>query len=351
MKSILSQTKPYLFVLITALVITGLWLFACLRPISSDTTPVRVVVAKGYTARDIGESLDEQGLIRSPFVFVLACKAGGATEKLKPGVYELKRTMNMPEMIDHLVSGKTLESWVTMPEGFTARQMADLLQSKCLVGGDAFLRLVLTQGYEFPEYSFVYGHNLEGYLFPDTYLVARGTDVQGITRKMLEAFDRKVIEPNRGDIERVIQEKFGLGRQSFAEGLNKLLIVASMIEREAKVAGDRPLISAVLWNRLAKGMRLEVDATVTYSPGESTDNKDIVYYGDLHRDSPYNTYTRTGLPAGPICNPGLASIKAAMHPASVDYLFYVARPDGSHRFSRTFQEHIAAKNALKNGGR
>ncbi|MCE5322481.1 endolytic transglycosylase MltG [bacterium] len=351
MKEIFVKAKPYVIVLAAVLVITGLWLFICLRPISGDASSVRVVVLKGYTARDIGKSLDEQGLIRSPFVFVLACKAGGATEKLKPGVYELSRAMSMPQMIDHLVNGRTLESWVTIPEGFTTRQIADLLQSKQLTAGDAFLGLAFTAGSEFPEYSFIYGSSLEGYLFPDTYLIARGTDAQGIARKMLDAFGRKVIEPNRAEIEQTISDRFGLGKQSFAKGLNKLLILASMIEREAKVPGDRPLISAVLWNRLSKGMRLEVDATVTYMPGESTDNKDKIYYGDLHKDSPYNTYTHAGLPAGPICNPGLASIKAAMHPADVDYLYYVARPDGSHHFSRTFQEHIAAKNSIKNGGR
>jgi UPF0755 protein len=122
-----------------------------------------------------------------------------------------------------------------------------------------------------------------------------------------------------------------------------------MVEREAKVPKDRPLISAVLWNRLAKGMRLEVDATVTYSPGESTNNKDKVYLKDLHTDSPYNTYTRDGLPVAPICNPGIKAFVAAMRPASVDHLFYVAQPDGSHKFSRTFDEHIAAKNAIRKG--
>lgn len=351
MKSIFIQIKPYLLVLAAALVITGVWLFICLRPMSSDASVIRVVVVKGYSAKDIGKSLDEQRLIRSPFVFVMACKASGATDKLKPGVYELSRTMSVPEIIRHLVSGKTLESWVTMPEGFTARQMADLLQSKRLASGDAFVRLVLNQRYQFPDYSFVYGGSLEGYLFPDTYLVTRGTDAQGIARKMLDTFDQKVIKPNRPEIEQVINKKFGLGKQSFAEGLNKLLVVASMIEREAKVSADRSLISAVLWNRLAKGMRLEVDATVTYTPGESTNNKGKIYYSDLHKDSPYNTYTHAGLPVGPICNPGLASIKAAMHPANVDYLYYVARPDGSHKFSRSFEEHIAAKDAIKSGGR
>jgi UPF0755 protein len=351
MKDILTQTKSYIYILLAALVVTGLWLFVCLRPVSSDTSGIRVVIAKGSTAKDIGETLGAQKLIRSPFVFVLACRANGATDKLKPGVYELKRSMSVSQIVDSLVSGKTLESWITIPEGFTARQMSDLLHSKQLVSGDAFLRLVLTQGYEFPEYPFVFGHNLEGYLFPDTYLVARGTDAQGIARKMLDTFKKKVVDPNRSDIEQVIRSRFGFGPDKFDKGLYKLLVVASMIEREAKIPKDRPLISAVIWNRLAKGMRLEVDATVTYSPGESTDNKSTIYASDLRRETPYNTYARAGLPAGPICNPGVKSIKAAMHPASVDYLFYVARPDGSHKFSRTFEEHIAAKNAIANGGK
>lgn len=351
MKNILTQTKSYIYILLAVLVIAGLWLVICLRPVSSDTTSVRVVVAKGSTARDISNTLGAQKLIRSPFVFVLACRANGATDKLKPGVYELKKSMSVAEIIDSLVSGKTLESWVTIPEGFTARQMFDLLHSKQLVAGNAFLSLVLSQGYEFPEYSFLYGHNLEGYLFPDTYLIARGTDAQGIVRKMLDTFQKKVIDSNKSDIEQVIRSRFGLGPDKFDKGLYKLLIVASMIEREAKIPKDRPLISAVIWNRLAKGMRLEVDATVSYSPGESTNNEHTIYASDLRRDTPYNTYTRAGLPAGPICSPGVESIKAAMHPANVDYLFYVARPDGSHKFSRTFQEHVAAKNAIAGGGK
>ncbi|MHB9037583.1 MAG: endolytic transglycosylase MltG [Armatimonadota bacterium] len=349
MKTILAQSKPYIIVLAIVLAIAGLALAIGLRPTSSDAAPVRVVVIKGSTAREISETLSEKGLLRSPFVFVLACRVTGASAKLKPGVYELRRSMSVPEMIDRLVSGKTLESWVTMPEGFTARQIADVLEHRQLTSREAFLRLVITQGYEFPDYSFVYGHNLEGYLFPDTYLVARGTDAPGIVRKMLDTFEHKVVNPNRPEIEDVVLKRFGLGRESFPEGLYKLLIVASMVEREAKAPVDRPLIAAVMWNRLAKGMRLEVDATVTYSPGESTDNKDKVYLRDLRADSPYNTYTRSGLPAAPICNPGLESIKAAMRPACVDYLFYVARKDGSHKFSRTFEEHIAAKNAIKNG--
>ncbi|MEN6416458.1 MAG: endolytic transglycosylase MltG [Armatimonadota bacterium] len=341
--------KLYIVVPVVVLVIVGLMIAIGMRPVSSDKTPVRVVVMKGSTARGVSRTLGGSGLIRSPFVFVLACRMSGASATLKPGVYELKRSMGVSEMIDRLVSGRTLENWVTMPEGFTARQMSDALKDRQLISDDAFLRLVIEHGNEFSDYAFVYGNDLEGYLFPDTYLVAKGADSGVIVREMLDAFEKKVVDPNRGEIENVIRKRFGLGKESFAEGLYKLITVASMIEREAKIPSDRPLVSAVFWNRLANGMRLEVCATVSYSPGVSADNKSKVYYTDLRKDSPYNTYMRAGLPAGPICNPGLESIKAAMRPASVDYLFYVARRDGGHKFSRTFKEHVAAKNAIRNG--
>ncbi|MCE5200392.1 MAG: endolytic transglycosylase MltG [Armatimonadota bacterium] len=349
MIKILLQTKTYIGLFIAALIAVWLLISMGLRPVSGAGAPVRVVILKGTTAREISENLQDRGLIRSPFMFRLACKWSGSSNKLKPGVYELSPRMSVPKIIDELVEGKLLESWVTLPEGFTARQMADILAKKQLVDGDAFVRLAITKGYEFSEYPFINGDNLEGYLFPDTYLVARGTDSQDIIRKMLDAFEEKIASPYRREIENVIRERFGLGPDSFDEGLYRLLIVASLVEREAKVPKDRPLIAAVIWNRLAKGMRLEIDAAGSYSPGESTGNKSRLYYRDLKTDTPYNTYLHAGLPPTPICNPGLASFKAVLKPAQVDYLFYVAH-DGSHIFSRTFQEHIAAKNAARNGG-
>ena len=223
------------------------------------------------------------------------------------------------------------------------RQVADELASKQLADADTFTRLAMGEGYDFTEYRFINGENLEGYLFPDTYLVGREMDPEAIIKKMLDTFGKKVAGPLRPRIVAVNKARFGLGEASFAEGLNRILPMASLVEREAKIAKDRPLIAAVLWNRLSKKMRLEVCATVSYRPGESTNNKSKVYLTDLRVDSPYNTYVHAGLPPAPICNPGLASIKAALYPANSDYLFYVARPDGSHVFSRTFQEHLAAK--------
>ena len=349
MRRIVAVTKSYIVGLLAILVVCVWALVLGSRPVSSDRSPVRVAVTGGSSATEIAQILSDRGLIRSPFVFVFTCRISGFSGKLKPGVYEFSRAMNVPLIIGNLVRGESLESWITVPEGFTARQIADVLEERQLVSPEAFLRLALTQGYGFPRYSFIYGHNLEGYLFPDTYLIARGTEPRGIIEKMLDAFDRKVVGVYRADIEGAIQRRFGLGPQAFVEGLHKILTVASLVEREAKIAKDRPLIAAVIYNRLKKDMRLEVDATVSYAPGDSRENKERVWYDDLKSDSPYNTYRSSGLPPGPICNPGLAAIKAALNPARADYLYYVARPDGSHVFSRTLEEHNLAKSAIRNG--
>lgn len=330
--------------------IAVIWMLALgSKPVSSDDTPVRVVIAKGSSAGTIAESLEAQDLIRSPFIFKLTCKFSGNVDKLKPGVYELNKSMSVPVIIDRLVQGKTLETWLTVPEGYTARQIADVLAEKDLADDDMFLRLTITDGFRFQGYAFIYGHNLEGYLFPDTYLMSRDMNTKALVEKMLDTFQKKVAIPYDAELREVSRSRFGLGGDNYPEGLYKIVTVASLIEREARVPKDRPLISAVLWNRLSKNMRLEVDATVSYIPGQSRGNKDRVLYSDLKTDSPYNTYKNAGLPPGPICNPGLAAVEAAINPADVDYLFYVARPDGSHVFTRTFDEHIRARNRIKNG--
>jgi UPF0755 protein len=185
--------------------------------------------------------------------------------------------------------------------------------------------------------------SLEGYLFPNTYLIVLDSNPKMIVGQMLQAFKSQVAEPLSSD---VVETAGNDGAQARSRALYQAVVVASMIEREAKVEKDRPLISAVIWNRLRKGMKLEVDATVQYALGE---HRGRLFYSDLAVISPYNTYRNPGLPPGPISNPGLASIKAALHPANVDYLYYVARPDGSHVFSHTLEEHNAAKARIRRG--
>lgn len=350
MNSVLKLTKPYIVTLLAVVILITGALILGTRPVSGGREPVKVVIRRGSNAGDVTRVLGENRLIRSRLIFKLVCRLSGQSEKLKPGVYEFNRAMSAPEIIDQLVEGRSLESWVTMPEGFTVRQMADLLDEKRLADGSSFVNLAISDQDTFREYPFLDGGNLEGYLFPDTYLIPRDANAESIVRQMLDTFQRKVISACRQEIKATIADRFKLGSNDFEDGLHRLLTMASLVEREAKIPKDRPLVAAVLWNRLAGNMKLEVDATVSYVPGRSTDNKDHVYYRDLTGDSPYNTYKHLGLPPAPICNPGVASIKAVMEPAKVDYLFYVAKPDGSHVFTRTLQEHLAAKRAIENGG-
>jgi UPF0755 protein len=350
LKNLLARTKLYIVLLLAALVIVTWALVLGSRPVSGDKKPVRVMITQGASARVISDTLYGNHLIRSPLVFLLTSKISGASERLKPGVYELNRSMSAPEIIRTLVEGNTLESWVTIPEGKTLREIADILAAKQLADPNTFLDLTTSQGDQFAAYSFPYDENLEGYLFPDTYLVERGTTTDEVIKMMLDTFERRVVTAHRDEIEQVMAQRMKLGEDNFDEGLHRILIVASLVEREARAPADRPKIAAVIWNRLAKKMKLEVDATVTYSLGKSRANKAKVYYKDLENDSPYNTYRHLGLPPAPICNPGLASILAALRPAQMDALYYVARKNGTHVFTKTLQEHEAAKKAIKDGG-
>lgn len=347
MRSIFARTKIYIVVLLAALVVVALALMLGSGPVSGDKTPVRVVIAQGASARSISHTLSDNRLIRSPLVFLLSCTMSGSSGKLKPGVYELNQTMSAPTIIKHLVAGDTIESWVTIPEGKTLREIADILEAKHLVDANEFLALTIDSSYRLTGTTFVSGDNLEGYLFPDTYLIERGTSPEQVIEMMLGNFERKVLSKNKNEIARFSANR--LGADGFNEGLHKVLIVASLVEREARIPADRPKIAAVILNRLAKGMRLEVDATVTYELGQSRANKAKVYFSDLRRDTPYNTYMHAGLPPAPICNPGLASIRATLEPAATDDLYYVAKPDGSHIFTKTLHEHNAAKQAIQGG--
>lgn len=335
--------------LLAALVVVTWALVLGSRPVSGDRTPVRVVISQGASARVVTNTLYKSRLIRSPLIFLVTCTMSGSNARLKPGVYEFSRSMNAPEIIRGLVEGKTLESWVTIPEGKNLREIADILKRKQLADDGAFLSLTTSTEDRLPDYDFLYGTNLEGYLFPDTYLIGRDSGAYDIVKKMLDTFSEKIVGPYRLEIEQVIQKRFGLDEYGFAAGLHRLLVIASMVEREARVPSDRPKIASVIYNRLNKGMKLDIDATVSYRLGESRANKPRVYYTDLAVDSPYNTYKHAGLPPAPICNPGLASFKAALEPAETDALFYVAKKDGSHVFTKTIEDHNAAKQAIKDG--
>lgn len=252
------------------------------------------------------------------------------SRNIKPGTYRFNAGMSLAEIYNKLVQGSA-DFKITVREGLTVREVAALL-SKRIEGfnADKFLQLCSD-----PSFIATLGLNvptLEGYLYPSTYFWGPGTKEEDVIRVMVRTFRESVDQKLRG-----IDKRDGL---SFPEHV----VMASLIEREARVDPERPLIASVLYNRLRRGMRLQIDASVIYAlawekPGLTGEWNRRVTFKDLETSSPYNTYRNKGLPPGPICNPGAPSVLATFSPAATDFLYYVYKNDGSHAFARTFEEH------------
>jgi UPF0755 protein len=284
-----------------------------------SSSAIQITVHKGAHVDQIGAQLTSSGLVRSQELFLIATQISGKGSILKAGTYALSPSMSAQQIIDKLASGQTDSETVAVPEGFTASQIADRLAAKKLADRLAFLKVVATEGgsYVFSD-GFNPPRNLEGYLYPVTYTVLRSSTPHDIAGTMLAAFDQNIVS-----------------KHPEVHDWRSTIILASMIEREALIDSDRPLIASVYYNRLRIDMPLQCDATVQYAlPAHKT----RLLFSDLRIDSPYNTYLHRGLPPGPICNPGAQSIEAALHPAQTDYLFYVAGSNGAHIFSRTLAE-------------
>lgn len=299
-----------------------------LRPVAPQA-PVQVItIPPGSSVAEITDRLSATRLIRSPLAFLLVTRVRGVSGRLQHGEYALTPAMSTPQIVDRIARGEVILHPITIPEGYTAVQIMEALARSGLSGRAEFLRVVREEGGRFP-FPFLEGRrnlDLEGYLFPDTYRLPRGLPPRQIVHRMLARFEERVTPV------------WAKG-PSVGVSLHEALIIASMVEREAQVASERPIIAGVIYNRLRKGWRLEIDATVLYALGRHTAQLTAT---DLQVDSPYNTYRHAGLPPGPISNPGLAAIEAALRPAATPYLFYVLRTDGSHAFSRTFEEHLRA---------
>jgi UPF0755 protein len=282
---------------------------------------VLVSIPPGKSARQIGEILARKHLIRNPLSFVFASRLDHLSGEMHAGRYALSPAMPPRQIAALMALGETATNTVTVPEGFTVRQIARRLASAGLADETRFLTLATTQGKTFTVSGWTPPNaNLEGYLFPDTYTLPKGATPREIIGQMLGNFHARVVVPYHPRPETIT--------------------LASLVEREAEVDSDRPLIAAVYRNRLALGMRLQCDATVQYALPV---HKTRLFYADLRVNSPYNTYTHAGLPPTPIACPGLPSITAALHPAAVNFLYYVAGPDGKHHvFSRTLAEQDAA---------
>jgi UPF0755 protein len=256
----------------------------------------------------------------------LYLRARGLGAKIQAAEYDFPARQTIPEVVEVLrAGGHPAAVWVTVPEGFTAAEIAARLTQRGLGAGSDFVPVVRETN------LVIYGFHtrgLEGYLFPDTYLVPRHATAQAVAGLMTRQFMRRLPA-------RVAEIAHRLKYT-----IPQIVTIASMIEREAKVDDERRLIAAVIYNRLGRGMPLEIDATIEYALPQ---HKNALSFEDLALDSPYNTYKHVGLPPTPIANPGWKSLLAALHPATVDYLYYVYRGGGRHQFSRTLEEQQAAE--------
>ena len=329
------------FVLVTAVVLLMVGQVALAvvvllahQPASRRDSLDRIVeIPLGTPAGRISRMLEEQGLIRSAFIFDIMLKITNRDSQLKAGEYLLNPAMNTMEVIQKLNEGTIVTHRIMIPEGYELKQIAAVLAREGLVDPERFLMLAqnaeLVFGEQFPVELPI--PSLEWYLFPDTYYFAKEQREEGIIRQMVNRFVEVVI-PNV-DLS-LLDDKYTL---------HEVITLASIVEKEVIYDFERPLVAAVYHNRLNIGMRLQADPTVRYV---MTENRSRVLYSDLEIDSPYNTYRYDGLPPGPIASPGLKSIMAVLEPADVDYLYFVAKNDGTHVFSRTFEEHVAARRAL-----
>jgi UPF0755 protein len=289
-------------------------------PASGATVDVR----EGDHLADIAARLASADVVRSATFFRVFARLTGRDRALQPGRYHFDRPLDVPGVLQRLAAGSPPEE-VTVPEGWRVRDVAALLESRDLAQAEDVL--CLASDPEFLLAAGVPGPQLEGYLFPDTYRLAPGMS----TREILETMVRRFHE--RFDVER--------HRRAAARHLtvNEVVTLASIIEKETGLATERPLIAAVFTNRLRLGMPLQSDPTVIYAIPDFGGN---LTRADLARPSPYNTYVSGGLPPGPIANPGLAALDAAMAPADSPALYFVSRNDGSHEFSATLAEHNRA---------
>ncbi len=314
------------------LIIAGLLLFGAgfvmlnqLQPIGNFSRVVIVDIAEGASLSDVAERLHRQNLIKSDWAFVWMGRLEGLDRRIISGEYEFHGGMSPSIILEKIIKGEVLQHTVTIPEGFSMSQIADLLHEQRLTDRDAFLRYARDPA--FIQTLSLSAGTLEGYLFPDTYRFARHVKPKRLIEAMVARFKQAVSEEDR---ERAME--LGLS-------LHQVMTLASVIEKETARPAERSLISGVFHNRLRKDIPLQSDPTVIYAVHEFDGN---LRKKDLSIDSPYNTYQVVGLPPGPIANPGRAAIHAALYPEATDYLYFVSRNDGSHEFSTTLAEHNQA---------
>ena len=294
-------------------------------PIDFQYRELTVEIPRGSSFAQTADILNEAGLIRQKKGFYLLALVTDTAKYIKAGEYDLQSSMTPIALLEKLTKGKVKGYQVFIPEGFTLNQIASCLENQGLADRETFIslasdsRLLSSLGIE--------EESVEGYLFPDTHRLNKSMGEEGILRFMVRQF-RKVMTPD------MLKRANELNLTE-----DEVVTLASIIEKEGGSQEERPIISAVFHNRLKRGMRLQSDPTVIYGIEDFDGN---LRKSDLREKTPYNTYRIEGLPPGPICNPGREAIEAALYPASVDFLYFVSKNNGSHQFSSNLKDHNKA---------
>ncbi len=290
------------------------------------------VIENGQGAKEISFNLEEGGIIKNPYLFLLYVYARGNYRDIQAGEYLLSSGMSVSDIVNMLVNGKTAQEKLTIIEGWDLRDLAGYFEKQGLSSKDELYKITgvptgtnnniniseeILNGK--PE-----GLSLEGYIFPDTYYYKKGDSAETIIKRAVENLDERLTP----ELSKNIKDR---GKSIF-----EIITMASLIEKEVRTPQDKAIVSGILWKRLANGMGLQVDSTVLYATGKENSK---VYTVDTKFNSPYNTYKYRGLPLGPICSPGMDSIIAAVMPTKSDYLYYLSAPNGKTIFSKTLEEH------------
>ncbi len=283
--------------------------------VTKEDKVVEVFIPKGSSPHKIAKILKDSDVISSQKLFMSLIKFYGYSTKLQAGLYDFNKKDSLNTIIEKIKKGESKNIKVTIPEGFNIKQIAKVLAENKICDEGKFIGLAAEQ-------------NMEGFLFPNTYFLLPQMTEQEVIKVMNDEFNRYWTKEREERLKQIDKPK------------RDVIILASIVEKEAIADRERPIIAGIFLNRLAKGMRLESCSTVLYAMGI---NKERLSFEDLKFDSPYNTYRHKGLPPGPICNPGAKAIDAVLYPEATDSLYFVSKGNGTHYFSSTFEQHIKNK--------
>lgn len=303
--------------IITSIIFVIFFVFVLLIifQVTREDKVVEVFIPKGSSPHKISQILKDSDVIYSKKLFIALIKFRGYSTKLQAGLYDFNKKDSLSAIIEKIKNGESKNIKVTIPEGFNIKQIAHALSQHNICNEEKFINLAAEQ-------------EMEGYLFPNTYFLLPQMSETEVIKVMNDDFNKYWTKEKEERLKQINKTK------------RDVIILASIVEKEAVADSERPIIAGVFLNRLAKGMRLESCSTVLYAMGI---NKERLSFEDLKFESPYNTYRYKGLPPGPICNPGAKAIDAVLYPEMTDSLYFVSKGNGTHYFSSTFEQHVKNK--------